>query len=90
MCVHGFRVVFPSQATIATIVESPLYILGMIPFEANHVPFKKKLFLVHTYLISFTWVYQCYSFAHLKFDIWVLEYPFVIFIPMGSIFTYSP
>jgi len=39
MCVHGFRVVFPSQAMIATIVASALYILGVIPFEANYVPF---------------------------------------------------
>jgi hypothetical protein len=69
MCVHGFRVVFPSQGTIVRIVASPLYILEMIPFEATHVPFLRKLFLVHAYLISFTWVYQCSSFAPLKFDI---------------------
>jgi hypothetical protein len=39
MCVDGFKVVFPSQATIAMIVASSLCILGMIPFEANHFPF---------------------------------------------------
>jgi hypothetical protein len=67
MCVNGFRVVFPSQAKIATIVGSLLCILGMIPYEANYFPFKKQLFLAHTYLISFTWVYQCYSFAPLSY-----------------------
>ncbi len=57
MCNDGFKVVLPNQATIVLIVASPLYILSMIPFEANHCLFLKKLFLVHAYLICLRWVY---------------------------------
>jgi len=42
MCIDGFKVVFPNQATIVLIMASPLYILGMIPFEANHSLFFKN------------------------------------------------
>jgi hypothetical protein len=57
MCIDGFKVVFPNQDTIVLVVASHLYILGMIPFEANHCHLKKKIVLVHAYLISLGWVY---------------------------------
>ncbi len=40
MCVYGFRVMFSSQVRIASIMATPLYVLGtMTPFEVNHFPF---------------------------------------------------